>query len=273
MEKKLLFLDLDGTLLDDEKRITAENKRALQDILAQGHGVIIATGRPLKSAMDQARLLGLDQPGCYLIAYNGSIIYGWGEKRKVFARELSYDDVYRVFDKANAMGLHVQTYDGNNVLVEKRCDDEAIRRYCSLINMEFRVMEDVRKDLYEAPVKCLAIDFEEQTKLLEIQKWTLENMGETLTCYLSCPFYLEFVPVGTNKGAAVRMLSEILNVPLVHTVAVGDAANDLEMIETAGIGVAMQNATEEVKAAADYITERDNNHDAIAEVIERFFCD
>ena len=68
MKKRMLFLDLDGTLLNDAKQITRGNKEALDLALARGHGVIITTGRPLRSAMDQARKLGLDRPGCYLVA-------------------------------------------------------------------------------------------------------------------------------------------------------------------------------------------------------------
>lgn len=273
MEKRLLFLDLDGTLLDDTKRITAGNERALRRILEDGHGVIITTGRPLKSAMEQARALGLDKPGCYLIAYNGSLIYDWAREQKIFSQPLSFADVYRVFDMVNATGVHIQTYDEWDVLVEARCDDEEVRRYCELIHMDYRVIADVRKDLEQAPVKCLAIDFHDQTKLLQIQQWVRENMGESLACYFSCQYYLEIVPTGMHKGAAVRMLCELLDVPLAHTVAVGDAANDITMIETAGVGVAMANAIDEVKAVATYITERDNNHDAIAEVAERFFTE
>jgi hydroxymethylpyrimidine pyrophosphatase-like HAD family hydrolase len=74
-----------------------------------------------------------------------------------------------------------------------------------------------------------------------------------------------------NKGEAVRMLCQMMGVDIADAVSVGDAANDLTMIEAAGIGVAMANATDEVKAIADYITSRDNNHDGIAEVVERFF--
>ena len=158
MKKRLLFLDLDGTLLNDQKEITEGNIAALDQLLERGHGAIITTGRPLSSAMNQARLLGMDRPGCYLIAYNGAVIYDWAQKKQIFCRSLPQNVVNRVFDLTLERGEHVQTYDTWKVLVEKRCDDAAVRRYCQLIGMEFRVIEDVRTDLTEEPVKCLVIN-------------------------------------------------------------------------------------------------------------------
>ena len=273
MKKRILFMDLDGTLLDDAKQITDGNRIALDGALERGHDVVITTGRPLSSALTQAHNLGLDRPGCYLIAYNGAVIYDWAQKTQIFKRALTYEAVYRVFDKANAMGLHIQTYDTWKVLVERRCDDEAVRRYCGKILMEFQVIGDVRTDLTEEPVKCLVIDYDQMAGLLEIQDWIRANMAQEVDCFFSCDQYLEVVPKGMSKGEAVKMLCATLGVETGNAVAVGDAANDLSMIEAAGIGVAMANATDQVKAIADYVTTRDNNHDGIAEVVERFLND
>ena len=271
MKKRLLFMDLDGTLLNDEKKITEGNRAALNDLLQRGHGAIITTGRPLKSAMDQAHLLGMDRPGCYLIAYNGAVIYDWSQEKQIFTRSLPYSTVQRVVELANARGEHVQTYDSWKVVVERRCDDAAVRRYCQLIGMEYSVIEDVHTDLKEEPVKCLVINYEQKSGLVKIQEWIRENMREEVDCFFSCDQYLEVVPKGMSKGEAVKMLSRMMGVEIADAVSVGDAANDLSMIEAAGIGVAMANATAEVKAVADYITVKDNNHDGIAEVVERFF--
>ena len=271
MEKRMLFLDLDGTLLDDRKQITPGNRKALEDALERGHGVIITTGRPLKSAMDQARKLGLDKPGCLLIAYNGAVIYDWEKQEQLFARTLEIPTVLEVFDYVNRLGVHIQTYDTWDVLVEKRCDDAAVRRYCDMIIMNYRVIEDVHTDLTEEPVKCLVIDYDDRTGPLAVEKWLKEEMADKVDCFFSCDQYLEIVPRGMSKGEAVKMLCRMMDVPIENAVAVGDAANDLSMIEMAGIGVAMANGTAEVKAVAQYITQRDNNHDGIAEVVEKFF--
>lgn len=270
MKKRMLFLDLDGTLLNDAKQITEGNRTALDLALERGHGVIITTGRPLKSAMDQAHKLGIDRPGCYLIAYNGAVVYDWAQEKQIFTRTLPVETVYRVFDLVNSRNEHIQTYDTWKVLVEARCDDAAVRRYCQLIGMEFEVIGDVRKDLKEEPVKCLVINYHEQAGVRTIQDWIRENMAQEVDCFFSCDQYLEVVPQGMSKGEAVKMLCAMLGVEIADAVAVGDAANDLSMIEAAGIGVAMANGTDEVKAVADYVTTLDNNHDGIAEVVEHF---
>ena len=270
MKKRLLFLDLDGTLLNDAKEITPGNREALERTLQRGHGVIITTGRPLKSALAQARRLGLDKPGCYTIAYNGAMVYDWGKQDKVFARALSKDSVIRVFEQANKIGEHIQTYDSYDVLVEPRGDDEAVRRYCKMVSMTHRVIDDIHTDLKEDPVKCLVINYEKKDGLLKMQAWIRENMPE-MDCFFSCEQFLEVVPKGMNKGEAVKMLCKKLDVEIENAVACGDAANDLAMLKAAGIGVAMINGTEEVKAVADYITTRDNNHDGVAEAADKFF--
>ena len=270
MKKRLLFLDLDGTLLNDAKEITAGNREALERTLAWGHGVIITTGRPLKSAMAQARRLGLDKPGCYTIAYNGAMVYDWGQQKVVFSHALTIDSVIRVFEKANELGEHIQTYDSMDVLVEPRGEDEALRRYCDMVSMTYRVIEDIHTDLRENPVKCLVINYEKKDGLLQMQEWIRKEM-EALDCFFSCEMFLEVVPKGMNKGEAVKMLCARLGVEIENAVACGDAANDLAMLKAAGIGVAMMNGADEVKAVADYITTRDNNHDGVAEAADKFF--
>lgn len=273
MDKKMLFMDLDGTLLDDRKEITPGNRQALEKALERGHGVIITTGRPLKSAMDQARKLGLDKPGCFLIAYNGAVIYDWEKQEQIFARTLDLSTVLEIFEYVNVKGIHLQTYDTWQVLVEPRCDNAIVRRYCDLIKMEFRVIGDVRTDLRENPVKVLIIEPEDRAGIVKLQQELGERMSDKVDTFFSNPTYLEVVPAGMSKGEAVKMLCGMMNVPIENAVAVGDAANDLSMIQMAGIGVAMANGTDEVKAVAQYITERDNNHDGIAEVVEKFFAD
>lgn len=270
MKKRLLFLDLDGTLLNDAKEITPGNRAALERTLKRGHGVIITTGRPLKSALEQSRRLGLDKPGCYTIAYNGAMVYDWSKQDKVFQRALTIPSVIRVFEKANEIGEHIQTYDSFDVLVEPRGDDEAVRRYCKMVSMTHRVIGDIHTDLREDPVKCLVINYEKKDGLEVMQRWIRENMPE-MDCFFSCPQFLEVVPKGMNKGEAVKMLCKLLSVEIENSVACGDAANDLAMLKAAGIGVAMMNGADEVKAVADYITTRDNNHDGVAEAADKFF--
>lgn len=270
MDRKLLFLDLDGTLLNDEGIITEGNRIALDDALQRGHGVVIATGRPLSSAKGKAAALGLDKPGCYVISFNGALIYDFGNQEQVFRCSIPKDVVRRIFDKARELGLHIQTYDGADVLAEPWCDPEIIAGYCCGMDIVYRIVENVCETMAEEPAKMLAIEEKDFTKLDRLQHFIETEMADKLECFHSNPRFLEIVKAGMNKGQAVQMLCELLDVPVANAVAAGDAANDLSMIRAAGVGVAMANGTDEVKAYADYVTRKDNNHDGIAEIVTIF---
>ena len=270
MEKKILFLDLDGTLLNDQKQITAGNRSAVKEALARGHRVVVASGRPLKNSLAQARRLGLAGEGCYVIAYNGATIYDCSREEPVFRRTLELEDLYRLFDEARRRGCYIQTYDREDVVFEEGGDIEIARQYCEISELDYRMIRDVRQDVKNAPGKALMIDYHNPALLAEMAKWIGENMAGRVDCFFSSECFLEAVVAGMNKGMAVTALCELLGVPVADTVAAGDQANDISMIKAAGIGAAMANGTPEVRAAADYVTQRDNNHDGVEEIIRKF---
>lgn len=269
MDSKALFLDLDGTLLNDNREISAGNRQAVQAALAAGHRIVITTGRPLVSAIEQAKALDLMAQDCYLIAFNGGMIYDLGNGKIIAQVTVPLPLVQQVFAEANRRGIHIQTYDDNRILVEPRCDDTELAHYCQRIRMTSAVIPDILA-FQQEPVKMLLIDENSQEPLLSFQTWLREHLGEQLDSFFSCDQFLEVVPQGMNKGAALLRLASLLGIPQSNTVAVGDAANDLSMIQAARVGVAMCNGTEEVRRAADVVTTRDNNHDGIAEVIETY---
>lgn len=268
-KQKAIFLDLDGTLLNDQKEVTEENQKTIARMLEKGHKVVITTGRPLVSAIKQAEKLGLTTQGCYLIAYNGGVIYDTGNRKILFQKTIPLELVKKVFAEANRLGIHIQTYNDTDVLVEPRNDNANVRRYCQLINMEHQVIPSV-EDLEQPPVKMLLINYEEASGLEQFRQWVLSWAEGQLESFFSCGQYLEVVATGLSKGNALLQLAELLGIPKENTVSVGDAANDLPMIKAAQVGVAMVNGTAEVKAAANYITVRDNNHSGVAEVIQKF---
>lgn len=265
-----MFLDLDGTLLNDRKEITAGNRGAIDEALRHGHRVVVASGRPLKSSLAQARKLGLAGDGCYVIAYNGAVIYDCSAGEPVFRRTLEMDDLYRVFDEARKRNCYVQTYDREDVVFEEGGNAVNAQRYCEMVGLDYRTIRDVRLDVKEAPVKALLIDYENPALLAEMSRWIREHLAGRVDCFPSSRFFLEVVAAGMNKGAAVTALCGLLGVPVENSVAAGDQANDIAMLRAAGVGAAMANGTPEVRAAADYVTRMDNNHDGIEEVIRKF---
>ncbi len=268
-DRKALFLDLDGTLLTDDKQIPEGNREAIYRMLEQGHSVIIATGRPLVSAVLQAEKLGLTSRGCYIIAFNGGTLYDSFEKKVIYRSTIPLEIVTKVFAEANKRGIHIQTYRDDKVVVEPAGDDDIVRQYCSKIIVEHEVIPDIRM-LDEEPVKMLIIDMNDPAPLEEFRQWVASWGDDVLDTFFSNDQYVEIVSKGLNKGNALLQMAEILGVDRENTISAGDAGNDLQMIEAAGLGCAMSNATDEIKAAAGYITERDNNECGVAEIIDRF---
>lgn len=270
MTTKAIFLDLDDTLLNRAKEITPDNRAAIDRALVAGHKVIICTGRPLVGALYLAQSLGLTKEGCYVISFNGGIIYDSFLEKIVFERSIPNEFLIPVFAEAARRGLHIQTYDRDSLYVEPRCSgDEEINWYCNRIHVTYQTIPSVAQ-WGQSGVKMIVTSLHDRSVLEDFRDWVSEQYSQQLDAFLSCDELLEIVPHGINKGNAVVQLCGVLGIPVEDSIACGDAANDLPMLRTAGLGVAMANATEDVRAVARYITQRDCDHDGIAEVIECF---
>lgn len=267
---KILFLDLDGTLLNDEKQITQGNREALQEALRQGHRVVITTGRPLASAKIQNQRLGLTGEGCYIIAFNGAVIYDCGQEQPIYENYLPAQTALRAVRICNRAGVHAHTYDATHTLIEPDHDPAAIAYYLSSTGCVSRQVESFDRDMPAKVPKVLAISLTDRPTLEKAERMLKEELSDVVDCLYSSNAYLEVVPKGLNKGTAITRLCDLLGIPIEDSIACGDQENDLNMLKTAGVGVAMANAIDTVKAHADYITVRDNNHDGIAEVVEKF---
>ncbi|MBP0968884.1 MAG: HAD family phosphatase [Oscillospiraceae bacterium] len=271
-KRKALFLDLDGTLLTDDKMIPQGNRDAIDEMLRQGHSVIIATGRPLSSAVLQAERLGLTSRGCYIIAFNGGVLYDTFERRVIYRSTIPLDFVRKAFAEANRRGIHIQTYRDDRVIVEPAGDDGIVRQYCSRMLVEEEVIPDIAL-LDEEPVKMLIIDPDDTGPLHSFREWIGTWADGVLDTFFSSSEYVEIVSKGLNKGNALLQMADILGIDRSDTVAAGDAANDISMIEAAGLGCVMCNGTDDVKSVADYVTERDNNNCGVAEIIGKFILE
>lgn len=265
---RILFLDLDHTLLNDDKSISEENRAAIHQALEEGNYVVIATGRAVESGRIVVRDLGLTKPGCYMIAYNGAVLYDCSADRILYDKTIPVQDVLYLFDRAKEAGIYIQTYNKNGVLAEKHTKE--LDYYVKNSRMSYRLLDSLAQQLEEEPHKVMLIDLESNERLQQFQKEYAGWAEGKMTSFFSCMEYLEYCPHGVCKGAAIGYLCSLLNIPQEFTVAVGDERNDISMIEAAGTGVAVANAVPQAKAAADYITEQDNNHAAVAEVIRKF---
>ncbi len=282
---KILFTDLDGTLLDDNKDIPVEDLSAIRKMIEAGHKFVMTTGRPLTSVKNLAEKYGFMEAGFYLVSFNGGLIYDCGAKKPILTRQISVDDVKFIMDAAFSSGMHAHTYAGDLVVSEH--ETEQLKTYCRLMQMDYVVVDDIRdyfagktgcdaaptapiNVVVKPPIKVNIITPFDHSSLESFRAEMRKTTAGKLFDVFSKPEMLEFSHLQSNKGDAVRFMADFYGVPMGDTIAVGDEENDCPMIEAAGVGVAMANASQVVKDAADYVTERDNNHSGITEVIEKF---
>ena len=269
--QKVLLTDLDGTLLDDEKQISGENRKCIEQAVAMGHKVVLSSGRAAQSVYKQVRKLGLDRQGCYAIAFNGAVVMQCDTGEPLYELGLEPELVRYLFREAGKAGIHCQTYQDGYTLAERQ--SEVLEYYDRSTQGVSKVVPDVCKILTTRPPKVLLADLAHSGKLEEFRKTHEEKLTGKAEATFSCPEYLEYLPPGVNKGYALVWLCDYLHIPRANSVAAGDEANDLSMIRAAGVGAAMVNGVEALKAEADYITQADNNHDGLAEILRRFILE
>ncbi|MCR5736148.1 MAG: Cof-type HAD-IIB family hydrolase [Eubacterium sp.] len=265
-DKKLLVLDIDGTLTNSKKEITDATKEAIKKIQQDGHIVVIASGRPTPGTAKVADELELDKTGGYVLSYNGARITDWKTKEIIYQNTLDQNVISDLYEYATENDLGLVTYQEQNVVTGTRHDDymemEARINGIPIVdvkNFPDYVDFDVNKCLLTAPVDSAP---EHETSISEL----LDNAN---VCR-SEPFFIEVMPQGVDKAASLDKLVQILDMKQENTICCGDGFNDLSMIQYAGVGVAMENAQDEVKNQADFIT-KSNDDDGIVHVIDTFF--
>ena len=267
--RKIYFTDLDGTLLNDEKEITPDTRAALDRLAAEGHLIVLASGRAFQSVFRIASRLKMPEQSSYLICYNGVQIYDMAEKKMIFSASLPTDITKICLEEAEKNNIHIQAYLGDDVVAAH--DTQDLHTYCEKQKLQARVAPDLMKEIQAQPTpKLLAIHYADPAAITAFREIIHNRLGDQVSLAQSNPYFLEIMPSGIDKGFAVRHLCKYLGIPVSQSVASGDAENDIEMLKAAGIGVAMANADEVAKEAADYVTELDNNHDGVAELLNRF---
>ena len=265
---RILFTDLDGTLLNDQKEITPETQKAIDQALAAGHKIVVTTGRPLASGLTCAEKAGLVKEGCYVIAFNGGQIYDPFHKKTISGKAIPKEIARDIFREAVKRNLYIQSYSDTHVLTLK--EGPELTRYVGGTGQPYQVVKTVEEAVPQDPYKILAISLDDRPGEERFRKEVLEPMAGKINGFFSNDAYLEIVPEGISKGFAVRWMCEQLDIPLENSVAAGDAENDVEMLKAAHTGAVMCNAFPGIQEYGDYVTENDNNHDGVGEIIHKF---
>lgn len=265
--KKILFTDLDGTLLNNQSKISEPMKEALDKMIQAGHVLVLSSGRPLHSIISIKENAGIDYPGIYIIANNGGLVYDCDKRENILERRVPYEDMKIAWDLAKEHGLHIQTYSESHIISTNTT--KALEYYTRKVTLPVIFSDNPAEVLEQPPFKLLAIDLDAKEPL-DAYAADLATKDTELTTLFSNPKFLEVIPNDSGKGKGLEWLCHYLDIPVKNSIASGDAENDLSMLQAAGIGVAMANAEEFLKEHADVVTEKSNDENGLVEVIEKY---
>jgi Cof subfamily protein (haloacid dehalogenase superfamily) len=261
-EPLLIALDLDGTLLSDTKQIGERTKLALAEARKQGHHVVIATGRPYRSSVGYYRALGLDSP---IVNFNGALIHHpdrpeWGLYHSPMEKKIAHDVI-----KAS------EHFGAKNIMVEVMDDVFLSKHDQALIELFFDNETPVKQlpiSLAHDPTSILIYPDQRESKKL-LQHLAEQHAEVVEQRQWSAPWnVIEIIRLGINKAVGLQRICDYYKVPKNRVIAFGDENNDLEMLQFAGTGIAMGNATAEVKEVANFITAT-NQEEGIAQFLEK----
>lgn len=265
MTIRLIALDLDDTLLGRDLEISPANRTALNAAQDGGCTVVLASGRPEEGMLRHARHLGLAERGGWVLSYNGGRVRLAAGGEALIDQSLSAEEAREIWALAERENLDFQTYfDG---AIQARRDNPYARVEAQLTGLPLAFDEGLLVRL-DRPVPKIILTGDPE-RLAEVCPRLQERLGGRWAITLSKPFFLEFTAQGIDKGASLARLCARLGVPRQEVLACGDGYNDMSMIRWAGVGVAMANAPEAVRAAADWVAPH-HAEDGVARALERW---
>lgn len=266
MKYKLLVLDVDGTLLNDEREISKRTLAALLKVQQMGVRIVLASGRPIYGLMPLAKTLELGNYGGFVLSYNGCQIIKAQNGEILFERRINPEMLPYLEKKARKNGFAIFTYHDDTLITDSP-DNEYIKNEALLNNLKIIREDEFSTAIDFAPCKCMLVSDKEKALIGLEQHWE-KRLAGTLDAFRSEPYFLEVVPCGVNKANTLGALLEHLGVTREEVIAVGDGVCDVTMLQLAGMGVAMGHSQDSVKVCADYVT-ASNEEDGVALAVEK----
>lgn len=261
---KMLVLDLDDTLLRDDYSISNRNKELLIKAQKQGVKVVLASGRPTSAMVRYAQELKLDHYDSYMISFNGATVTSMKTNEVLFETSLTKKEIHSLHDFSIENKVHILTYSDKGVVSET--NSKYIDVEIKLTGIPHHKVDSFKSEITTSAVKCILLEHPDYLKEVEVK---LKAERTDLSVSRSKPFFLEVMPRGIDKAASIDLLANKLGIKQSEVIAVGNAGNDLTMVQYAGLGIWVDNVTPELRHHADYVV-ASNNDDGVAEVVERF---
>jgi Cof subfamily protein (haloacid dehalogenase superfamily) len=261
---KMLVLDMDDTLLTDNHTISDENAAMIFKAQEQGVYVVLASGRPTSAMTAYAKELKMDFYNSYMLSYNGAVITDLKEDKILFEQTLTKEQIHELYDYSLQSKTHIITYINDAIVSET--DSEYIEIEKNITGLPHHKVNSFKDTVQTNAVKCILL---EEPSYLKTVEDDLKLKMPHLSISMSKPFFLEVAQQGIDKAFSLKKLAEKLNIHQSEIIAVGNAGNDLTMIEYAGLGVWVDNVTPELRDKANVIVASNNDH-GVAEVIKRY---
>lgn len=264
---KLIALDLDGTLNNSKKVITDKTREALIKAQQLGSKIVLASGRPTAGLVREAEILEMKKYNGMFLSFNGARVVEYKTDKCIYDKALSSEDTHKMLKHLKKFNVNVMVAWEQYLLVED-LDGYKSEYEARVNNLKLKKVDDLDK----------YIDFEPNKILISAEPKYLESVadeikkpfGSSLSIYFSTPFYLEVMANNIDKALALDKIAKHLGIKREEVIAFGDGQNDIPMIKYAGLGVAMANAADELKTAADEIT-LSNDEDGIAYMLSKKF--
>lgn len=274
MAYKLICIDIDGTLINSKYQIGERTKQAIRAAMRRGYIVTLVTGRRYLSTVGYARELGLDLP---LICFNGGLIADSKTGRPFYATSIPRDYAARVFSAWSSLSVPVFAFRHSmsppDVYHQNSSDHHRIQAYLREEGQNVATVDNLLDAVQWDPMRIMTYGYTEPTERCYHQFQELYSQDKIQT-YLTAHYdtcYLEVLPHQATKANGLRWLSKHYNISRRQIIAIGDNLNDLDMLEWAGLGVAMGNAVPEAKAVADVVTGH-CDEDGVAQFLEQILA-
>ena len=270
MKYQAIFCDFDGTLYREDHTISQVNKRAIKEFVNAGGKFVISTGRLFSAIYPKLEELELDGD---VIVYQGGGIFDIKTKKQIFGKFFDRDDTIAVLEYIESLGQDFTPI----VYIDDTCHcqefNEAVGTFVGICaigyNVTHKPLSQFVRESESLPVKVVVLADDENCK-----KFVKEGQEKFphLAVMRSHQLVVEAITKGINKGEAIKWLCNKYGIDVSKAIAMGDSENDIEMIKAAGLGIAVGNAMPNVKLAADYVADT-NDNDAVAQVIYKFCLD
>ena len=268
---KLLALDMDGTVLNSQKKISPKTRAAIDNLMNRGVQVVVGTGRNLAELVDYREDF---KSMNYGILISGGMIYDFKNDKPIKIHGLDEETIFKLID----LGLETQA------MIHLHTVKHSIAREVDIQNMSAFGMgvyqnmfdricgrcDDCKQYVHDHPGEVIKVNLYNRSKEARDKNFARIQALNLSISYAEA-FNLEMSPANITKGSGLHELCEFLKIDISDTVAIGDADNDKEILKTAGFSVAMGNASDEIKKIADFVT-LDNDNDGVAFAIDKIFC-